>query len=242
MTIYPEFIAPLFDKYSPLEEGVLKSKIETLAASINFPLTKLFVVDGSNRSAHSNAYMYGFHKNKRIVLYDTLINGYKMSEDKINEKGCSDDEIVAVLGHELGHWKMGHVWKNLAVVQVILFASFYTFSLVYGNEAVFAQFGFASPPPCVVQLMFVMGMMMAPVNEVIGILMVVWSRQKEYEADAFALQLDIKYGPLLKSALKKLMTDNKSFPVHDEWYTWRHHSHPTVVDRCNTIDAIMKKE
>merc|ERR1712110_1163376 len=85
---------------------------------------------------------------------------------------------------------MGHVWKNLAVVQIIMFMSFYSFSLVYGNSEIFSQFGFETPPPCVIQLMFVMGMMLAPINEVIGILMIVWSRKKEYEADAFALELD----------------------------------------------------
>ncbi len=82
VTIYADYIAPLFDKYTPLQEGELKTKIEDLAKSLNFPLYKLYVVEGSKRSAHSNAYMYGFHKNKRIVLFDTLIEGYKPVEEK----------------------------------------------------------------------------------------------------------------------------------------------------------------
>merc|ERR1711976_310462 len=197
MTIYPAYIAPLFDKYTALEDGPLKSKIEKLAGKLDFPLKKLFVVDGSNRSSHSNAYMYGFRKNKRIVLFDTLIHGYKMADESENDKGCNDEEIVAVLGHELGHWKMGHVWKNLVVMQGVILASFYGFSLVFNNAELFAQFGFNSSeaPPCLIQLMFTLGYFMAPVNEVIGIIMTMFSRHNEYEADEFSFKLDESYGP-----------------------------------------------
>merc|ERR1712004_368677 len=129
MILYPEFIAPLFDKYTPLPEGELRTEIEKLAASIDFPLYKLFVVEGSKRSSHSNAYFYGFFKFKRIVLFDTLLEEserLKLKTDEEREKeakekeekaegtekeekekkktGCNNEEIVAVLGHELGHW------------------------------------------------------------------------------------------------------------------------------------------
>ena len=244
MTIYPAFIAPLFDKYTPLEDGELKNKIEKLAGKLDFPLKKLFVVDGSNRSGHSNAYMYGFRKNKRIVLFDTLIHGYKMADDSKNEKGCNDDEICAVLGHELGHWKMGHVWKNLVVMQGVILASFYGFSLVFNNAELFAQFGFNSSeaPPCLIQLMFTLGYFMAPVNEVIGIIMTMFSRHNEYEADEFSFKLDESYGPLLKSSLKKLQTDNLGFPVYDPIYSWRHHSHPSTIERCQRLDELASKK
>ncbi|RYR23904.1 hypothetical protein Ahy_B02g057392 isoform D [Arachis hypogaea] len=106
MTIYPVLIAPLFNKFTPLPEGTLREKIEKLAASLKFPLKKLFVVDGSTRSSHSNAYMYGFFKNKRIVLYDTLIQQYK-----------NDDEVVAVIAHELGHWKLNHTVYGFVLFQ-----------------------------------------------------------------------------------------------------------------------------
>ncbi|MBA0652695.1 hypothetical protein Goklo_019931 [Gossypium klotzschianum] len=106
MTIYPVLIAPLFNKFTPLPEGELRLKIEKLASSLKFPLKKLFVVDGSTRSSHSNAYMYGFFKNKRIVLYDTLIQQCK-----------NDEEIVAVIAHELGHWKLNHTMYSFIAVQ-----------------------------------------------------------------------------------------------------------------------------
>jgi STE24 endopeptidase len=132
VSIYADFIAPLFDKYTLLPEGDLRTKIEELAKSVGFPLYKLYVVEGSKRSVHSNAYFYGFFKSKRIVLFDTLIEGYvaseseeKKSEEKseidANEpkKGCSTDEILAVLAHELGHWKLNHNLKNIILNQVI---------------------------------------------------------------------------------------------------------------------------
>merc|ERR1719329_1949612 len=132
MTIYPNVIAPLFNDFDPLKDGILKEKIEDLAASLDFPLKKLFVVDGSKRSSHSNAYMYGFCKNKRIVLFDTLI------------KQCTEDEIVAILGHELGHWKMGHTVKNMIMSQAQIFLTFYALSFFVGNETMFNSFGFAA--------------------------------------------------------------------------------------------------
>lgn len=117
--IYPEVIAPLFDKYSPLPEGELKTKIEELAASLKFPLYKLYIVEGSKRSSHSNAYMYGFHKHKRIVLFDTLVKEYcKANEKSDREFGCEIDEVVAILAHELGHWQFNHTIKGLALAQV----------------------------------------------------------------------------------------------------------------------------
>lgn len=129
-TIYPDYIAPLFDKYTLLSKGELKDEIEKLAKSVDFPLYKLYVVEGSKRSAHSNAYFYGFFKNKRIVLFDTLLKDYTPVDTKeqktIQEtngkekKGCDTMEILAILGHELGHWKYNHVIKNIAIVQVII--------------------------------------------------------------------------------------------------------------------------
>ncbi|KAK0582328.1 hypothetical protein LWI29_024246 [Acer saccharum] len=110
MTIYPILIAPLFNKFTPLPEGELKEKIENLASSQKFPLKKLYVVDGSTRSSHSNAYMYGFFKNKRIVLYDTLIQQCKNNE-----------EIVAVIAHELGHWKLNHTMYSFITLQADAF-------------------------------------------------------------------------------------------------------------------------
>lgn len=106
ITIYPIFILPLFNKLSPLEEGKLKTGVEALAKKLNFPLSELYVIDGSKRSAHSNAYFYGLPWKKHIVIYDTLI-----------EKS-ETEEVVAVLAHELGHWSLGHTTKLMGIGQV----------------------------------------------------------------------------------------------------------------------------
>nr|XP_006113336.1 CAAX prenyl protease 1 homolog isoform X3 [Pelodiscus sinensis] len=138
VTIYADYIAPLFDKFIPLPEGELKQAIEIMAKNIDFPLTKVYVVEGSKRSSHSNAYFYGFFKNKRIVLFDTLLEDYSAlnkeqpdgengEEDETKSKvqskkqGCKNEEVLAVLGHELGHWKLGHTIKNIVISQVLSF-------------------------------------------------------------------------------------------------------------------------
>lgn len=111
-TAYPIFIQPLFNKLSPLEEGELKTKVEGLALAHKFPLQELFVIDGSKRSAHSNAYFYGLPWKKHIVIYDTLIEKTKT------------DEIIAILAHELGHWKLGHTTRLFGIAQVSTHPSF----------------------------------------------------------------------------------------------------------------------
>ncbi|KAF8652934.1 hypothetical protein HU200_062363 [Digitaria exilis] len=143
MTIYPIVIAPLFNKFTPLPEGVLKDKIEKLAASLKFPLKKLFVVDGSTRSSHSNAYMYGFFKNKRIVLYDTLI-----------QQCSNEDVIVSVIAHELGHWKLNHTIYFFVAVQLLMFLQFGGYTLTRNSKDLFRSFGFNDKPKIIGLIIF----------------------------------------------------------------------------------------
>jgi len=128
--IFPNFIAPLFNKFEVLEEGSLRDKIEKMAKEMDFPLTKVFKVDGSKRSSHSNAYFFGFWKNKRIVLYDTLID--QMSED----------EILSVLWHELGHWWYGHFWYMMLVSMASIMLFFFAYGMLKSNIQFFSDFGF----------------------------------------------------------------------------------------------------
>lgn len=151
LTIYPNLIAPLFNKFSPLEDGPLKEAIENLARENKFPLQKLYVVDGSTRSSHSNAYFYGFGSQKRIVLYDTLSKALltpsseSSKSDKSHENGCTKEEIVAILAHELGHWKLWHTFCNLAIVQVMPVARKPHKSRTYpASISRISQVGFAS--------------------------------------------------------------------------------------------------
>ncbi|CAL1273872.1 unnamed protein product [Larinioides sclopetarius] len=225
MTVYADFIAPLFDKFTPLPEGTLRTRIEELAKSISFPLKKLYVVEGSKRSSHSNAYFYGFYKNKRIVLFDTLI-----------KTGCNNDEILAVLAHELGHWKLNHVLKNLIIAQVNLFLCFAVFALLFKNSSLYAAFGFHDQQPVIVGLVVIFQYVFSPYNEVLSFLMTALSRRFEFQADAFAKVLNKAAD--LRSALIKLNRDNLGFPVYDWLYSTWHHSHPPLLERIHALGKL----
>ncbi|XP_055905162.1 CAAX prenyl protease 1 homolog [Eupeodes corollae] len=242
LTIHPIFIAPLFDKYTPLEDGPLRESIENLAASLKFPLTKLYVVDGSKRSAHSNAYFYGLWSSKRIVLFDTLLlNKGKKDDSELKEeergKGCTDEEVLAVLGHELGHWKLGHITKNIVIIQVHLLLMFAAFGYLFQYGPFYEAVGFKEGQrPILVGLLVVMTYVMAPYNALINFGMTMLSRKFEYEADEFAQKLG--FSELLSKALIKLNLDNLGFPVYDWLYSSWNHSHPTLLQRMNRIKEL----
>lgn len=272
MTLYPVFIAPLFDKYSPLEKGPLRSSIEELAAKLKFPLAQLYVVEGSKRSAHSNAYFYGLWGSKRIVLFDTLLinkgktkpteteieteneqnendetktesehskDDEKKSEttenetEKTNEetgKGCKDEEVLAVLAHELGHWKLGHVTKNIIFMQFHLLLMFATFAYLFKYDPLYQAVGFrVGERPVLVGLLLIVSYVLGPYNALINFFMTIVSRTFEYQADAFAKNLG--YSKELAKALIKLNIDNLGFPVYDWMYSSWNHSHPTLLQR-----------
>jgi|Transcript_29700 STE24 endopeptidase len=121
MALYHNLIAPLFNTFTPLEEGKLKQRIEEIADGIKFPLKQIYVIDGSKRSDHSNAYFFGFLNNKRIVIYDTLLD---------DEKQMSVEEISSIVAHELGHWYHSHFVKRLIILEVYIFVLFYLFTYV----------------------------------------------------------------------------------------------------------------
>jgi len=251
MTIYPDFIAPLFDKYTPMPSGELKTQIEELAATVEFPLYKLYVVEGSKRSSHSNAYFYGFFKFKRIVLFDTLLEEEerkkletdedKSKEDDNEEKdekkktGCNNEEILAVLGHELGHWKLNHVLQNIVIGQVQILLMFALFAYMSKSDPLYQSFGFSDSKPVLIGLMIVLQYVTAPYSAVIGFLMSVLSRHFEFQADEFAAGLGRSVP--LKSALIKLNNDNLGFPIYDWLYSAWNHSHPPLLER---IEAMKK--
>lgn len=245
MTIYPVFIAPLFDKYSPLEEGPLRSSIEQLASKLKFPLAQLYVVEGSKRSAHSNAYFYGLWGSKRIVLFDTLLmnKGKKDEELKPEDagKGCEDTEVLAVLAHELGHWKLGHVTKNIVFMQVHLFLMFAAFAYLFKYDPLYRAVGFpVGERPILVGLLLIVTYVLGAYNALISFGMTIVSRAFEYQADAFAKGLG--YSEELAKALIKLNIDNLGFPVYDWMYSAWNHSHPTLLQRMERLKDDKKKQ
>merc|ERR1711997_1230560 len=247
-------IAPLFDKYTPMPDGQLRTEIEELAASIEFPLYKLFVVEGSKRSSHSNAYFYGFFKFKRIVLFDTLLeenerNKLKTEEElkeqdekeveKDKKKGCSNDEILAVLGHELGHWKLNHVFKNLVISEVHIFFMFALFGYLYHLQPLYTAFGFPNEQPVLIGLMIILQFITAPYNAVLNFAMTALSRRFEFQADEFGKSLG--RAEKLCAALIKLNNDNLSYPIYDWLYSSWHHSHPPLLERLAALKGDEKK-
>jgi len=227
MSLYPILIAPLFNKFTPLPEGELRSKIESLASSLKFPLKKLFVIDGSTRSTHSNAYMYGFYKNKRIVIYDTLIQQCK-----------NEEEVVAVIGHELGHWKLNHTMYSFVAMQVLTLLQFGGYTLVRNSKDLFESFGFQTQPVLVGLLIFQHTIM--PIHHLVSFALNLVSRAFEFQADGFAKKLG--YGAPLRAGLIKLQEENLSAMNTDPWYSAYHYSHPPLVERLSALDRSDEKE
>ncbi|KXS21577.1 hypothetical protein M427DRAFT_65593 [Gonapodya prolifera JEL478] len=227
MHIYPNFIQPLFNTLTPLSPTTsLHAKIRALAERASFPMDKVFVVDGSRRSAHSNAYMYGFGNNKRIVLFDTLV-----------EK-ADEEEVIAVLAHEIGHWKRNHVPVLLTIQQINMFLVFYTFSHFAHHPPLFASFNFPAPtnstsyPTLIAFLLF--SFVLGPWDSVAGLLLNLLSRKNEFEADAYAKSL--REGEQLRGALVKLHIENLGNLNPDKWYSTYHYSHPPLVERLEALD------
>lgn len=227
MTVYPVLIMPLFNKYDPLPDGKLKDDIYALAARLKYPLQKLFVMDGSKRSSHSNAFMYGFGSNKRIVLFDTLLTQ------------VHDDEILAILGHELGHWKLGHTISNLVISQSYTAAAFYCFACCYNSTELYTAFGFSSTPsnpiPTLIALTLFFQTVWAPIDKVLSFLVTLLTRHFEFQADRFSADLNMSKD--LQSGLCKIHLENLGSMCPDWLYATYHYSHPHLVER---LGAMMK--
>ncbi|KAI4244538.1 MAG: hypothetical protein L6R40_003005 [Gallowayella cf. fulva] len=220
ITIYPIAILPLFNKLSPLEEGALKTGVEGLAKRLEFPLNSLFVIDGSKRSAHSNAYFYGLPWKKHIVIYDTLI-----------EKS-ETEEVVAVLSHELGHWSLSHTTKLFGIAQFHMFYIFALFSVFINNGSLYQSFGFHTEFPIIIGFIL-FSEALAPMDTVVKLLMNILSRKFEFEADEFAVKLG--YSTELAKSLIKLQIQNLSTMDADWMYASYHFSHPILPERLGAL-------
>ncbi|XP_049872517.1 CAAX prenyl protease 1 homolog [Pectinophora gossypiella] len=232
LALYPTVIAPLFDKFVPLPEGDLRTGIENLATKLNFPLSQVYIVEGSKRSAHSNAYFSGLFGAKRIVLFDTLIE--KFDEEKKITTGCKNDEILGILAHELGHWSCSHIYKSIALTEINLLLLFTAFALLFKYPMLYATLGFpAGQEPIIIGLIVVLQLILAPYNSILSFFTTVLSRKFEFEADNFAISLN--YPNELKSALIKLGKDNLDYPIYDKLYSAWYHSHPSLLHRIENI-------
>lgn len=217
----PTLILPLFNRFEPLPEGDLRSRIEQLAQRANFPLNGIFVMDGSRRSARSNAFFTGFGRKKRIVLFDTLI-----------EKN-TPEEIEAVLAHELGHFKMRHVMTGMLLGQLETGLMFFLLSQFLHYEPLFASFGVYTPSIPMGLVLF--GLAYSPLQFFLSIVGNALSRHHERQADAFAKQI-IGDGRPLAMALRKISMDNLSNLTPPSVVVFLHASHPPVLERIRTLE------
>jgi len=226
--IYPIFIAPIFNKFTPLEDGELKSRLEELLKKCGFKASGLFVMDASRRSGHSNAYFTGFGKSKRVVLYDTLIEQLTI------------DEIEAVLGHELGHYKHHHILKKMLFMIPAVFASLFVISLLVNLPLLYKGFGFVSGEVVPYQMMFIGIFLLSLVFGDWGILlspiMNSLSRHDEFQADAFAKEIRGTGEPLC-TALVKLNKENLSEIQVPKIYSVFNYSHPPLLERIKALRA-----
>jgi STE24 endopeptidase len=221
----PSVILPLFNKFEPMPDGELKSAIQRMAASCEFPLAEVSVMDGSRRSAKSNAFFTGFGKRKKIALYDTLIDQQ------------SEAELVAVLAHEIGHFKRRHILQRMVLSVLQTAVIFYLLGLATDPTGSFAgqladAFGVA-PSYHVGFVLFLI--LFKPVSRLLGIAMNAWSRRHEFEADAFAAEAQGSSAPLV-SALKKLSADNLSNLTPHPLPVLLDHSHPPVLQRIRVLE------
>jgi STE24 endopeptidase len=218
---YASLILPMFNKLTPLGDGDLKKSIEAFSQKVSFPLDNIFIIDGSKRSRKANAFFSGIGKKKKIVLYDTLISNH------------TTEELVAVLAHEVGHFKKKHIiWGYvLSVVQIVF--TLFILSLMVFNENLSLALGGSQLAIHLNLLAF--GILYSPISGITGVLMNMYSRKNEFEADAYAR--DTFDGNALIGALKKLSVDNLSNLYPHPLYVFFHYSHPPLLKRLEALKA-----
>ncbi|MDE6450720.1 MAG: M48 family metallopeptidase, partial [Odoribacter sp.] len=216
---YSQLIVPLFNKQIPLEEGSLRNKISEFAGRVGFKLADIYVIDGSRRTTKANAYFTGFGPKKRIVLYDTLLTE------------LSEEEIVAVLAHEVGHYKRKHTVQFMLASVLQMGIMLWLFSL-FVNRPVLSE-ALGGDGICFQLGLVAFAILYTPINMVLGLVMNVWSRKNEYEADRFAAQ---HYnGEYLISGLKKISVKALSNLTPHPVYEWVYYSHPSLLKRIKAI-------
>ena len=221
--VAPTWIMPLFNKFSPLEDGELRERIFAYAQSIQYPLANVFVMDGSKRSGKSNAFFTGFGNNKRIVLFDTLIEQHTV------------DELLAVLAHEMGHYKKKHILQGMFIAVIQTGLMFFLLSFFISFQGLFDAF-YLERTSVYAGLIF-FGMLYSPIDFFLGILSQLRSRRNEFQADRFSVETT-RNPTAMVDALKKLAVHNLSNLVPHPFYVFLNYSHPPVLKRVEAIEGL----
>jgi STE24 endopeptidase len=220
--LYPSVIAPLFNRFVPLEEGPLRDKINDLADKLEFRAQGIYVMDGSKRTKHSNAYFVGLGRTKRIVLFDTLI------------EQMEDEEILSVLAHEIAHERKKHTLKRLSVMILVSLLGFWILNLLLPYQPFYEAFGFQRPSyhAVLVLVSFCAG----PFTFFLQPLVALWSRKHEYQADRFSI--DAMGSPRgLRGALSRLSRNSLVNLTPHPLYSFAYYSHPTLSERIKAMES-----
>jgi STE24 endopeptidase len=221
--IWPGFLSAVFNKYERLEEGSLRDKINSLAGKAKFAVDNILRMDASKRSAHTNASFSGVGKKRRIVLYDTLL------------ENSTDQEIIAVLAHEIGHYKLKHIQKKLLWGILLMFGCFFVMGLLINRDFIYNWFGFEKS---IYLGIFLISVLFSPVKAVFTPIGSLFSRKQEYEADRYALELLDDKQDMIK-ALLSLNRSNLSNPYPHPFYSRWYYSHPTLLERVGALERVM---
>ena len=218
--IFTTFIAPMFNKFTPLEDGPLLSRIKNYLKEVNFPVAKLEVIDGSKRSSHSNAYFSGIGKYKRIALFDTLL------------EQMNDDEILSIIAHEVGHYKLKHIYTGILLSALQSGIMLYILSIFINNSSLFEVFQMENLSVYASLVFF--SMLYSPISMIIGIFFTMVSRKNEFSADAYSVKT-AQLPDSLISGLKKLSKENLSNLTPHWLNVFLNYTHPPVLDRIVAI-------
>ena len=219
--LFVHVIAPMFNKFAPLEEGELRTAIEVFAEKVNFPIARIDMMDGSKRSSHSNAYFSGFGKSRRIALFDTLLDKH------------TTEEIVSVVAHEVGHYKKKHIITGTILGILETGVMLFVFNLIMNDPALFSVFGVETVSVYGGLIFF--GMLYSPVSLLTSIFTTAMSRKNEFEADAYSLEHTQNEEALI-SMLKGLAANNLSHLTPHPLMVFLSYSHPPVMDRIAAVN------
>jgi STE24 endopeptidase len=220
--LYPTVIAPLFNKFTPLEENNLKTDIEQLAKKEGIEIEGIYQMDATRRTRHTNAYFSGLGKAKRIVLFDSLIQSH------------SQEEVLSILAHEIGHLKKNHIKKQLVISSIVSLFLFYVASELITSHVMYESFGFSNTPNYVG--LFLVGILWGPVSFFLSPLGMAISRKFEREADLYSIMITKRAKPLA-AALKKMAKKNLSNLKPHPLYVFFNYSHPPLLERIEYLEA-----
>ena len=218
---YTRLIVPLFNKLTPLEEGSLKNKINEYSQKIGYSIDNIFIIDGSKRSTKANAYFSGFGPKKTIALFDTLVEKH------------TEDELVAVLAHEVGHYKKKHIFQGLVISIFQIGLMTFLLELCLNNEILIKSLG--GTTPAFHSGIIIFSFLFSPIGLIMGTIMNMISRKNEFEADNYAKET--YNGDSLVLALKKLYVDSLSNIYPHPLYVFFHYSHPPLLERIKNIEG-----